>query len=77
MKDLAASACTNWSPGAFGPTKYKNENPEVALLCFNTEKLKHCWIYDDSKKKFRRFRPQTKFNHLDARVGHFQGHGFR
>ena len=70
------STCSKWSPGAFGekfesqpilkqkkfegPSKYKNKNKDVALLCFTVSQSSQCWIYDDFKKKFRKFRAKTK-----------------
>ena len=43
-----------------GPSKYKNKNKDVALLCFTVSQSSQCWIYDDFKKKFRKFRAKTK-----------------
>ena len=46
-----------------GPSKYKNERQDVALLCYTMRSLagsKQCWIYDDAKKKVRKFRAKTK-----------------
>ena len=43
-----------------GPSKYKNKNPDVALLCFTVRESSQCWIYDDFKKKIRKFRAKTK-----------------
>ena len=75
MKNLEISTCTNWSPGAFGPSKYKNEKTEVALLCFTLVGSNRCWVYDDAKKKMTKFRAKTNHSHFEARVGYFQGHG--
>jgi len=77
MKDLdRISTCSKWSPGAFGPSKYKNKNKDVALLCFTVPQSSQCWIYDDFKKKFRKFRAKTKFGHTEARLGYYQGEPF-
>ena len=73
MKDLdRLTACINWSPGAFGRSKYKNKRSEVALLCFNMVGSNQCWIYDDFKKKIRKFRAKTNHSHQEARVGYYQ-----
>ena len=76
MKDLEVSGCTNWSPGAFGPSKYENERSEVALLCFTLKGSNQCWVYDDAKKKMRKFRAKTNHSHYEAPVGSFQGRPF-
>ena len=78
MKNLVISyACINWSPGAAGPSKYKNQRSEVALLCFNVfEESRRCWIYDDFKKKMRKFRAKTNHSHQWGSIGYYQGEGF-
>merc|ERR1712168_1757334 len=74
MNDLTRlSSCVSWSPEAYGPSKYKNENPEVALLCFSLMKTSNCWIYDDFKKKIKIFKAKTKHTHSEARIGYYQG----
>ena len=66
-------SCSSWSPGALGLSKYGNS--EVGLLCFAMYESKQCWIYDDSKKKMRKFPVKTNHGHLHARVGNYQGQG--
>merc|ERR1712226_1423370 len=77
MKDMdRLSTCIYWSPGAIGPSKYKNERSQVALLCFTSVGSSQCWIYDDFKKKIRKFRAKTKHSHSEARIGYYQGRPF-
>ena len=34
-----------------GSSKYKNKNPDVALLWLTVKESSQCWIHDDFKKK--------------------------
>lgn len=77
MKDSdRISTCLQWSPGAVGPSKYKNKRSQVALLCFTMAESNKCWIFDDFKKKIRKFRAKTKYSHLKASIGYYQGRPF-
>ena len=46
-KNCGVSTSSETKTKLKGSSKYKNKNPDVALLCFTVRESSQCWIYDD------------------------------